>query len=325
MRIGIIGALGKRGKELEKLFTENKNTEVTLTCDGERNELDCLKCNEFDVAVIATPDWLHKRHVFLALENNKEVYLEKPMAINPDDCMNIIRASIGKNRTVYVGHNLRHFTVIKQMKEIIDSGTIGDVKTIWCQHSISYGLENYFKRWHKYKANIGSLLIHKACHDFDIINWFSNSHAKSVVAVGDSLMYGKDDECVEDVSSVIMELENGVHATYSQCHFAHRGCREYTVIGTKGTVKNIDDNPTTAVVQLFHKNKYANSTPVREWWFKKEQGFHGEADKKTIDEFVNIIENKTSTIDRLYESANAVKTGYYATESLRNNSIKINF
>ena len=345
IKIGIIGAAGKRGKELFNLFSQaDEDVRVAAVADFNQEALyeqygpmaesvelftDADKffaSHGFDVVVVVTPDFLHEEHACAALNSGKHVYLEKPMAITPQGCDRIIETAEKNHHTLYVGHNLRHFTVIKKLKEVIDSGAIGEVKAVWCLHPISYGRRNYFNRWHQDCANVGSLLIHKASHDLDVIHWLAGGHTKRVVAMGNLSVWNDQpgNPNVEDLSSLIMLLNNGVQATYSQCHFAHLACREYMIIGTKGTLRNQDDNPERAVVQLFGKRRAdAQSIPTEEWRFQKEQGFHGDADKRIIREFIEILRGNVMPTISINDAAWAVKTGYAATQSLRGGNIPI--
>ena len=345
IKIGIIGAAGLRGAELFTLFSGvDADVRVTAVCDNDSKLLAqkyaeagyCLELygdnhhflssNSFDTLVVATPDKWHEEHACAALEAGKHVYLEKPMAITPNGCNRIMAAAQKNNRVLYVGHNLRHFTVIKKLKEVIDSGAVGEVKAIWCQHAISYGRQMYFNDWHQYQDKVGSLLIHKAAHDLDIIHWLAGSHTKRVVAMGQLAVWGDQPghPDVEDLSTLLLELDNGVQATYAQCHFAHMACREYTIIGTKGTVRNLDDNPARAVVQLFGKRRAdAQTIPTQEWRFSPESGFHGMADKRIVAEFIGILRGELQPTISAHEAAWAAKTGFAATHSLRHGNMPV--
>jgi len=344
LKIGIIGAAGQRGTELfQKLLQFNDQVTITAVSDVTK---ECLKKydsssakpelyndeetfftqSDTEAIIIATPDFLHERQASAALKAGKHVYLEKPMAITPEGCDELMRVAAQTPKTLYVGHNLRHFTVIQHLKMVIDNGALGEVKAVWCRHPVSYGRKMYFNDWHQDRANIGSLLIHKACHDLDVIHWLAGGYTKRVVAMGNLAVWNDQpgNPNVEDLSSVIMNLDNGVQATYSQCHFAHLACREYMVVGTKGTLRNIDDNPQRAVVQLFGQRRAdAQSIPTQEWRFTKEPGFHGNADAKILQEFISIIQGNGQPTISLKDAAWAVKTGYAATWSLRNGNVPI--
>ena len=96
------------------------------------------------------------------------------------------------------------------------------------------------------------------------------------------------------------------------------------IIGTKGTLRNLDDNPERAVVQLFGtRHIKAKPMPTQEWRFHKERGFHGDADKRIVNEFIEILRGKSEPTISIKDAAWAVKTGYAATQSLRNGNIPI--
>lgn len=328
LRVGVLGAAGQRGKYLAELFAQVSGVSVTQLADTEGEAQAVFTSPHVEVVVVATPDWLHEEHAIAALHAGKDVYLEKPMAITPEGCDCIIRAARESGRVLYVGHNLRHFTVIKKLKELVDSGVVGEVKAVWCRHPVGYGRWAYFQegRWHKKRKNIGGLLVHKGSHDLDIIHWLGGGRSVRVVAMGTLAVWhdqpGEPD--VEDVSSVLMQLDNGVQATYEQCHFAFRSAREYTILGTRGTLQNVGDNPADAVVQLFTKRgKEFSGAPPQEWRFEKEQGFHGSADKSIVEEFVGTLRGERKPSISIEDASWAVKTGWAATQSLRSGSIPI--
>ena len=330
LRVAISGIAGQRGQQLRVLFEQSKKVAVVAGADPLEGSLfESILGSGIDVVVIATPDYCHEEQACAALAAGKHVYLEKPMAVTPQGCERIISASHESGRVLYLGHNLRHFTVIKKLKELIDAGAVGEVKAVWCRHPVSYGRWGYFQqgRWHKKRANSGGLLIHKGSHDLDVIHWLGGGRAKRVVAMGTLAVCGNQpgEPDIEDLSCVLMELDNGVQANYAQCHFA-RGlaCREYMVFGNKGTLRNQDDNPERAAVQLFGKAGFdETATPTEEWSFTSEAGFHGDADKRIVGEFIGILRGTAKPTILPEEAMWAVKAGYAATESLRNGSIPI--
>lgn len=345
IRVGILGA-GARGRDFLRLFSRpGDNIEVVAVADTNKEILSDLAKStvlcprlytdpremfssmDVDVVVITTPDWLHEEHACAALNAAKDVYLEKPMAITPEGCERVMKAARLSHRVLYVGHNLRHFTVIKKLKELIDEGAIGEVKAVWCRHPVSYG-RTYFKesRWHRKRKSVGSLLIHKGSHDLDVIHWLGGGHATRVVAMGKLAVWHNQstESDVEDLSSVLMQLSNGVQATYEQCHFAFRSSREYMIHGTKGTLQNDGDRATDAVIKLFGKRgKDLLGEITGEWRFEEEEGFHGDADSRIVDEFINVLRGTAKPTMLIEDAVWAVKTGYAATQSLRNGNVPI--
>jgi predicted dehydrogenase len=76
------------------------------------------------------------------------------------------------------------------VKDILMSGEIGDILSVdfhWLLNT-THGAD-YFRRWHAHKKNSGGLMIHKATHHFDLVNWWLSAQPESVVAVGKREFY----------------------------------------------------------------------------------------------------------------------------------------
>jgi predicted dehydrogenase len=81
-------------------------------CPVSTDYREILHHSEIDAVIIASPDYLHEEQAIAALQAGKAVYLEKPMAITVEGCDRILRCAMEMDGTLYVGHNMRHFTVI---------------------------------------------------------------------------------------------------------------------------------------------------------------------------------------------------------------------
>ena len=145
---------------------------------------DVLKIKDIDAVFISTPDYCHEEMAIAALEAGKAIYLEKPMAITIEGCDRILKTAMETGSKLFIGHNMRHFPVILKMKEIIDSGMIGEVQCGWCRHFINYGGDAYFRDWHSEQKNANGLLLQKGAHDIDVMHWLMGSYTKSVVGMG---------------------------------------------------------------------------------------------------------------------------------------------
>ena len=87
-----------------------------------------LANKEIETVFIMSPDYCHEEQAVAALEAGKNVYLEKPMAITLEGCDKILRTAYRTRKKIFLGHNMRYFPVVLKMKEIIDSGLIGDIQ-----------------------------------------------------------------------------------------------------------------------------------------------------------------------------------------------------
>ena len=121
---------------------------------------------------------------------------------------------------------------------------------------------------------------------------------------------------VEDVSMMMMQLENGVYASYQQCHFTPDYWRNYTVIGTEGRIENFGDE-SGAEVKLWNR-RHQGAAPADETFVVPEaEGGHGGADGLLITEFVRFVRDGGTTETSPVAARNAVAAGVVATASLR--------
>ncbi|KAK6176930.1 hypothetical protein SNE40_015134 [Patella caerulea] len=149
---------------------------------------DVLKRDKFaDCVIIATPDDLHKEPAVAFAKMGYNILLEKPMAITAEDCKEIVKAVKDNDVILVVCHVLRYIHWAKKIKEIIDSGAIGDVVNI--QHTEPVGYWHFahsFVRgnWHNEAQSSNSLLA-KCCHDVDLINyWMGGRKCEKISSFG---------------------------------------------------------------------------------------------------------------------------------------------
>ena len=74
---------------------------------------------------------------------------------------------------------------------MLREGIIGEILNIdleWILDTV-HGAD-YFRRWHRYMKNSGGLLVHKATHHFDLINWWMEDEPVKVSAFGNRRFYG---------------------------------------------------------------------------------------------------------------------------------------
>lgn len=371
IKIGSIGS-GRRGRLVKLAHRPDEGVVLAAVCDVRPEILNeyraefgpdlfvtddyrqLLARSDLDAIFITSPDYLHEAHALAALRTGRAVYLEKPMAITPEGCDRILRAADAHNAKIYLGHNMRFSPVMRTIKQLIESGRIGNVQAIWCRHFISYGGDAYFRDWHSERRFTTGLLLQKAAHDIDLIHWFANSYVKRVVGMGMLSVYNegtrrrtalfagevKFDEQrwpplmqsgfspnidVEDHSMVMMQLANGIQASYTQCHYTPDSCRNYTIIGTHGRIENVGDNPSDkypAKIQLRttridrfveHADEEIPIMPV--------DGEHGGADPAIIRNFLDYLRTGRNEGTSAWDARMSVVTGYFATLSLRNNNL----
>jgi predicted dehydrogenase len=143
-----------------------------------------------DTVIVTTIDRFHDDYICRALECGCDVITEKPMTIDAAKCQRIIDTQKRTGKSVRVTFNYRYSPPRTQMKDLLLSGVIGEVKAVdfhWLLDT-SHGAD-YFRRWHRRKENSGGLFVHKATHHFDLINWWLGSVPESVYATGGRYFY----------------------------------------------------------------------------------------------------------------------------------------
>jgi predicted dehydrogenase len=298
-----------------------------------------------DAIVVTAPDFAHEDIAVDLLAAGIPVYLEKPLAITIDGCDRVLETARKHGTRLYVGHNMRHMSFVLKMRELITSGAIGEVKAIWCRHFVGHGGDFYFKTWHADRTKSTGLLLQKGAHDIDVIHWLAGGYTRRVAAMGALTLYGqitdRQDNSdrlrtewggqwpplsqrqlnpvvdVEDLSMLNMALDNGVYATYEQCHYTPDYWRNYTVIGTEGRIENFGDTGPDTVIRLWNKRTEYNGAGDKTIPVHSGEGGHGGSDTAIVGEFLRFVRAGGATNTSPVAAREAVATGCTATESLR--------
>lgn len=146
-----------------------------------------------DRAIITSPDYTHAELIARGLDAGVDVVVEKPLTINPEGTRQIAEAVQRSGRQVVVTHNYRYSPRNSGLKELVKSGSIGTPLSVTFEWVLdtAHGAD-YFRRWHRDKANSGGLLIHKASHHFDLVNWLLADAPTQVYARGGVRFYGAE-------------------------------------------------------------------------------------------------------------------------------------
>jgi predicted dehydrogenase len=161
-----------------------------------------------DVIIVTTPDALHDEYLVRALEAGCDVVTEKPMTTTAAKAQRILDAVQRTGRHIRVTHNYRYAPYRSQVKELLMANEIGDVLSVDFQWLLNttHGAD-YFRRWHSQKAISGGLMIHKASHHFDLVNWWLSDMPVEVQAVGKREFY-----------TPAMARRFGLDGPHERCH-----------------------------------------------------------------------------------------------------------
>jgi predicted dehydrogenase len=150
-----------------------------------------ISAHQIDRVIVTSPDFTHAEYIDRALRAGADVIVEKPLTIDAVGCRRIAEAVDATGRQVIVTFNYRYSPRNSALKQVVQSGQIGRVTSVafeWVLDT-AHGAD-YFRRWHREKANSGGLLVHKASHHFDLVNWWIDGTPERVFASGGLRFYG---------------------------------------------------------------------------------------------------------------------------------------
>ncbi len=168
--------------------------DVTSIVTGQPEDLEqVIADTRADRVIITSPDFTHADLIVRSLDAGADVVVEKPLTIDPDSTRAIAQAVDRTGRQVVVTHNYRYSPRNSGLKELIKNGAIGTPLSVTFEWVLdtAHGAD-YFRRWHKDKTKSGGLLIHKASHHFDLVNWLIADAPVQVYARGGVRFYGAE-------------------------------------------------------------------------------------------------------------------------------------
>lgn len=124
---------------------------------------------DINFVTITTPDYLHVEHAIYALEKGKHVYCEKPMAVNLENAIKLMRVAKKAKTRIQIGYELHTSELYTKAEEMVKKGWCGEI--LFAFHDYlrpPWTDPNHFKM-HKDKS--GGLIVHEGCHYVDFLRW----------------------------------------------------------------------------------------------------------------------------------------------------------
>lgn len=161
-----------------------------------------------DVVIVTTVDRTHSDYIIKAMELGCDVITEKPLTTDESKAQEIVDAQKRTGKKIRVAFNYRYAPYHTKIRELIMDNTIGDVFSVHFEWLLNtkHGAD-YYRRWHRNKANSGGLLVHKSTHHFDLVNFWLGTEPEKVFAYGDLNFYGRHNA-----------EKRGVKDFYYRCH-----------------------------------------------------------------------------------------------------------
>lgn len=142
-------------------------------------------------ALVCTQDRMHTEPTIAALENGYDVLLEKPMAPTLRECKLLVRTAEDIGRQLHICHVLRYTKHFQEMKNVIDSGVLGDIVNVSHRENVAWWhmAHSYVRGNWRNEALSTPMILAKCCHDLDILVWLLNDRAVSLSSVGGLIHY----------------------------------------------------------------------------------------------------------------------------------------
>lgn len=164
---------------------------IGVNCQTFTNFEEMMSTTKPDLLMVTTVDSTHHEFIIKGLEMGAHVLTEKPMTTDEKKCQAILDAEKKAGKKLIVGFNYRwapHFTKLKELLVTERVGRLTSVDFHWYLNT--YHGASYFRRWHGLRDKGGTLLVHKATHHFDLLNWWIDSDPVEVFAHGELEHYG---------------------------------------------------------------------------------------------------------------------------------------
>jgi predicted dehydrogenase len=139
-----------------------------------------------DVMIIGTQDSAHFAPARQAMEKGYDILLEKPIATRPGEVLELARIADRLGRRVLVCHVLRYTPFYRKIREIVQSGAVGEIVTVNAIESPGpWHMAHSYVRGHWAVTEKSSpMIIAKACHDLDILSWIIDRPCLAVSSFG---------------------------------------------------------------------------------------------------------------------------------------------
>ena len=330
--IAVIGAGGVSTSYLE-FFAQSALTELIAVADPTdavrqhvsrqydlktvgTNYTDVVQCDDIDLVCVFTPHHLHHPIVIAALQAQKHVLCEKPVAISLQEADEMIDLAEQVGRRLFVTLNMRLNPIFSRTKEILGNDDLGQISMAYGSY-FGYELERLADpdHWkgHLQKAG-GGVLLDGGYHMVDLMNYFLGP-AKSVQALTGQFSFDNPDKG-EDNVSLLVEYESGGMGVI-QVSFAapHVGCYreptlvlEETFIGSKGTLRGLYDYDT---IEVTRKLELIKPESGRQSLEVPESGLDHKA------QFIDCLINNTNPVGSAIDARNALAVCVAAYQSVR--------
>ena len=179
---------------------------------------------------VLVPAQFHVPVALAALDMNKHVFVEKPLAHTLDEADRLIARAQQSDRRIVVGFNLRKHRLIEQARKFVQDGTIGKIEAIRSCWTSAIRYRRELPDWRNSRELGGGALFEIGVHHFDLWRFLLDSEVASIHA------YSKTKHGLDETVSVSAQMANGVpvSALFSE---QTSDANELEILGRKGRLR----------------------------------------------------------------------------------------
>jgi predicted dehydrogenase len=144
-----------------------------------------------DVVIIGSPNEFHLANLQGMQGSRIPVFVEKPLDSTWERICEVVRFTRAYPAAVMVGHCMRYAPILQKAKELIAQGAIGRVRSAHFIQYCHYG-NGMFHNWRREKHRSGTMMLEKATHDLDVMQWLLDARPVSVFSSAKQMVFGGD-------------------------------------------------------------------------------------------------------------------------------------
>jgi predicted dehydrogenase len=249
--IAVVGC-GYWGPNLVRTIEQLEGAKLALCCDRDESRLkqitdrfphvattreldDVLNSDVIDAVILATPVRTHYELGMKVLNHGKHLLVEKPLATTAAECQDMIDAAFRDKLTLMAGHLYYYHAAVAKIKEIIDSGALGEVRHIYSER-LNLG---------RFQIDVNAMWS-LGPHDVSLAMYLLGESPVEVSATGSAIL----NEGIEDIVFMEMRFPGGATANSRLSWLHPEKVRKLSVIGTRRMLV-YDDTLNTDMVALY--------------------------------------------------------------------------
>lgn len=155
--------------------------------------------HDIDLLIISSMDQFHYANTIDAINHKYNILLEKPIATRIDEINEIEQLARHAQVNIFVCHVLRYTMFYKEIKRLIDEGTLGEIVNINSCENVAYWhhLHSYVRgNWHN-TIETAPMILCKCSHDLDIVKWLMDKEVDKVSSFGSNYYFKKSNKPLE--------------------------------------------------------------------------------------------------------------------------------